>query len=163
MPIKISRSSDRTYQSSLLVDIIEHVDDLPEELVSDRLYHVLRDPDILRGSEPVHPDALSLLEKHRDLVDPILSRLPEEAGQEWRDLLSPVDPTVGELDPESDSISFLLGAGASSPFRLGVRDKGVKRKTCTFVHLSRMLSSTPLVRLESTDAQEAVHRDADGG
>jgi len=83
------------------------------------LGHVFRrlveDDDIRTGQEQVHPEWESIYREHKQSI---MRGLPTRFRRDLSDFIakmSPNDPGVGELDPASSKVSFLLGAGASKP------------------------------------------------
>lgn len=79
------------------------------------LMSVVNDPDILQGREDVHPDWLEIFKENKeklaaDVPPPIFAEMST-----FFDNLSPFDHQIGDLDPQSLNIAFLLGAGASKP------------------------------------------------
>lgn len=79
------------------------------------LYRLVRDNDICKGREELHPDWFPIFEQYRES----LRRYAPEEIIEKIDLFFKkfpgFDKSLTEIDPQSLKVSFLLGAGASKP------------------------------------------------
>lgn len=76
---------------------------------------ITEDENIRGDREDLHPEWLKLFEAQREVIE---RQVP---GEIFRTLASffeealPIDPTVTSINPAAQTITFLLGAGASSP------------------------------------------------
>lgn len=77
--------------------------------------NLLTDDEIQTGQEQVHPDWRDIYRKNKSQIT---RRVPDSLRTRLADfiaMMTPYDPGIGELDPASLKVSFLLGAGASKP------------------------------------------------
>jgi len=79
------------------------------------LYRIATDEDIRSGREEVHPDWVEIFQNSKDLVRSQVSARTFGRLCDFFNALLPYDPTVQNLDPLKQCVSFLLGAGASKP------------------------------------------------
>ncbi|MGH0035321.1 MAG: SIR2 family NAD-dependent protein deacylase [Myxococcota bacterium] len=92
----------------------------PPGMLREFLTRIARDDEILSGDEELHPEWLPLYQR---VKRQLRREMPSRALQQLDEFFAsaqPYDPDIVEIDPTCESISFLLGAGASKPKPSGI-------------------------------------------
>ena len=82
------------------------------------LHRVVTDYDIINGREDLHPEWISIFERHSEELETAQRSLGVEGISTLHSIfdgLQPIDPLAYTVDPTKEDIVFLLGAGASKP------------------------------------------------
>ena len=115
MAIEIGEKNISSIQRSLLQDASH---DISPMHLANILHDVATDDDITDGDEELHPDWTSIYNLHKAQLD----RIGRAFGQNrigdihrFFGGLRPIDPNIRKINPETEQIAFLLGAGASQP------------------------------------------------
>lgn len=85
------------------------------EMLTQDLLQVANDERIQNGQEGLHPDWVELYLQNRTFLGRFTDPEVVEAIDDFFQGVSQYDSTVGEIDPRTEKIAFLLGAGASKP------------------------------------------------
>ena len=110
--MKIGNDSVSSLQKQLLYRAKERA---PARYLLEAFNRIIIDPDIAAERETVHPDWLEVFNNNATELKQIATLTQFRAIQEFIQKMSPIDPGVGDIDPEKTSVCFLLGAGASKP------------------------------------------------
>lgn len=83
------------------------------------LLQILTDEDITSGKEMIHPDWISYYQEDKEALRGILPKRDfDTIDRNFAEL--ELDKTIAKIDPASERITFLLGAGASNPAPSGI-------------------------------------------
>ena len=76
---------------------------------------VVSDREILSQEEDLHPDWIDIYEQNKDRLPRFTSSRQMASIDNFFRALQPIDSQIRSIDPSSERIAFLLGAGASAP------------------------------------------------
>ena len=106
--------------SEVQLNYLEEARIVPSPLTFFRiLERLISDDDITSGSETLHPEWIDLFELHKDDLDSSRRYLGRHRSENifstFRQLGSPIDLILKDINPLNENVAFLLGAGASKP------------------------------------------------
>ena len=120
MPINIGDENISNLQRRYLNEVRQ---DIHIEHLMEILHTVAIDDDIETGEEQLHPDWISIYNSEKQRLDRIRARRtqrPIERIHRFFGRLNPIDAKISTIDPSTEKIAFLLGAGASTPSPSGI-------------------------------------------
>jgi len=106
--------------SGLQMDLLQRAQRGPREVAAEAFLRIIRDPDVRREDEELHPDWLSAYER---VWENVSSRLPPGSRKEvesFFDALQSFDSQLAKIEVANLRTTFLLGAGASKPAPSGI-------------------------------------------
>lgn len=86
----------------------------------DLFREIIQDDGITGGTESLDPRWIELFRENRDNLVQFAPKPLVDPLSVFFDTLTPIDPEIQEIDPSSQRVSFLLGAGASKPQPSGI-------------------------------------------
>ena len=87
----------------------------PPSRIGSLLDAVVYDRDILSGRENLHPEWISIFDRHKNHLHDFVRHPRFKEFRTVADSFSRLDPVIESIDPKEEQIAFLLGAGASNP------------------------------------------------
>ena len=87
----------------------------PSHRLAENLHRVATDPDILSGDEDLHPDWSEIFQRSRALLQRSMDSDAFGHVDSFFRSLELYDQSISNINPKTEKLAFLLGAGASKP------------------------------------------------
>ena len=113
MSVTIGTQRVSEVQQTLLVE--SRRAGLPVRRLAEHLHRVSDDPEILSGEEDLHPDWSGIFDRSRVSLRRMLSPDAFRRVESFFTSLDPYDQSIKSINPQTEKVAFLLGAGASKP------------------------------------------------
>lgn len=120
MAIKIGTDTVSSFQRDRLSQASNYLALRQYAELARLLYSTVLDEDVLDGSETLHPEWINIYEAARSHIS---QTMPKRAFREIQTHIEPIlnlSSEVHSINPENQTITFLLGAGASKPEPSGI-------------------------------------------
>ena len=88
---------------------------LPRPMLVEHLQRIVTDRDILSGDEHLHPAWSEIFQRSRGLIQQAMGSDAFGRFDSFFSSIEPYDWSIKAIDPNTEKIAFLLGAGASKP------------------------------------------------